>query len=84
MNHAFYSFIQQFIQFFCGKKFIKKIFIFFGEALFKFKISFIQNNAVLFIQKSIHFFKNLRIGQGLFRETIKHLSMWATKLYLSS
>ena len=42
----------------CGKIFIQKIFNFFREALFKFKISFIQNNAVLFIQKKIIFLKS--------------------------
>jgi len=56
MNEAFFSFIQQFIQIFVAKYSFNKIFIFFQEALFKFKISFIQNNAVLFIQKKYSFF----------------------------
>ena len=64
MNAAFFSFIQQFIQFFMAVYSFKKILIFFREELFKFKISFIQNNAVLFIQKIIHFFEKSRIEQG--------------------
>ena len=56
MNDTFFSFIQQFIQFFVAKYSFKKIFIFFREALFKFKISFIQKIAVLFIQKYYSFF----------------------------
>ena len=56
MNDAFLSFIQQFIHFFVAKYSFNKIFIFFWDALFKFKISFIQNNAVLFIQKDYYFF----------------------------
>ena len=64
MNDAFFSFIQQFIHFFVAKYSFNKIFIFFREALFKFKISFIQNNAVFFIQKNYYFFEKSRIGQG--------------------
>ena len=62
MNDAFFSFIQQFIQFFVAK--YSFIFIFFRETLFKFKISFIQNKAVLFIQKKNHFFEKSCIEQG--------------------
>ena len=65
MNDAFFSFIQQFIQFFVAKYSFKKIFIFFREALFKFKISFIQNNAVLFIQKNYSFFLKVAYRTGL-------------------
>ena len=66
MNDAFFSFIQQFIQFFVAKYSFKKIFIFFRGALFKFKISFIQNKAVLFIQKNYSFFLKVAYRTGLY------------------
>ena len=49
----------------CGKIFIQKNILFFREALFKFKISFIQNNAVLFIQKIYSFFWKVAYRTGL-------------------
>ena len=64
MNDTFFSFIQQFIPFFVARYSFKKILIFSLQALFKFKIPFIQNNAVLFIQKIIHFFEKSLIDQG--------------------
>ena len=64
MTDAFFPFIQQFIQFFVAKYSFKKIFIFFREVLFKFKISFIQNNAVLFIQKNYSFFLKVAYRTG--------------------
>ena len=67
MNDAFFSFIQQFIQLFVAKYSFKKIFICFWEALFKFKISFIQNYAVLFIKKKYSFFFKVVYRTGLGR-----------------
>ena len=55
MTHFFHSFNNSF-NFLRQNIHSTKYSFFFREALFKFKISFIQNNAALFIQKSYSFF----------------------------
>ena len=61
MTHFFHSFNNSF-NFVWQNIHLKKIFNFFREALFKFKISFIQNNAVLFIQQNYSFFWKSRVS----------------------
>ena len=64
MTHFFHSFNNSF-NFLWQNIHSKKKFIFFWEALFKLKISFIQNNAVLFIQKNYSFFWKVAYRTGL-------------------
>ena len=65
MNDAFFSFIQQFIQFFVAEYSFK-----IWEVLFKFKTSFIQNNAVLFIQKNYSLFFKVAYRTGLYVDSL--------------
>ena len=64
MNDAFFSFIQQFIQFFVAKYSFKQIFIFSGRRYSNSRYHSFKIMLFYSFKKIIHFFEKLRIGQG--------------------